>query len=97
MIIKKCDRCKCIQDSIDEFVVVKSCGYSFDLCPSCATYFGELKKCLVTSFMSYPNRSISIHIGELETANEPIQRKLDGCRKGSCEDCEDKYTCEFSS
>ena len=30
--------------------------------------------------------------------DEPIQRKLDGCRKGGkCEDCADKYVCEFSA
>lgn len=97
MTIKKCDRCKCIQDNTDEFIVVKSCGYAFDLCPSCATYFEELKKCLITSFMSYPKQSISIHIGELENSDEPIQRKLEGCRKGGyCKNCEDKYICKFS-
>ena len=64
MTIKKCDRCKCIQDNTDEFITIKSYGYAFDLCPSCAIYLEKLEKCLITSFMSYPNQPISIHIGE---------------------------------
>lgn len=66
MTVKKCDRCKGIQDNTDEFITIKYCECDFDLCPSCALYFEKLNDCLVTSFMNYPDQPISIYIGEVK-------------------------------
>ncbi len=56
------------------------------------------KNCPITYAPNDCTDCICTHIrGIINRNNDSIQRKLPGCRRGSCKDCKDKDTCNFSS